>query len=766
MVMRKISYILLICGLLACVMPAGMKAETVQERVQYLIDHANDATAGGVYDLSELVAPDLFTKQSGNIGLTTTSDNFTIKRIWAYEQEINRNAYTQPFSFSRTLTNMPKGNYAYGMKYFSSYYVAGSRTTRYGRESTLNADGTPYALLVEGRETDLTNTPKSKNISCDLTTVKNLVFQISAPAHKSEQAALSPFKWNFLFEYGDFSLQYTCPFYAVVKNFKTYDDKASTELNAAQQTLYNTLVEDLRDLTLAGGLDNGSRAPEIEEAFNIAKTGNIVVENGKTKTLNKAITITNLTVKPAGKLVVTAPVVVTNDFILEGGLYDGVTHYSMPDAQIQKAVTVAAGHFKLKYTVDFTRFYFVSLPNDVDVANVTMEGEATGVHPLFYKYDSQNRALNGKQNNWKVKSVDGTGTLEAGKGYIFSLEPSSTTATAVFPLDETLISGVNGNNIETSISVEDFDGAGVSVYNKGWNLVGANGRIGAISAIDAALGVVRYVSIPHALDDSYEQLELSDGFEIPAFSSFFVQVEEDNTITFPVSGALAPRRIAEETDERMARITLTARDGDSDHMGVLVTEEATTDYNVGLDLTKMYGSSQKTLCYTLIGANKLAYNALPQVAASNIPVGYKTSLAGEYTFALKENSREGFLHVWLTDTEENTTVDLLEETYVFTTEATTNNTRFLLSCVTDAPTIATDVETVATQSWLATEGHVIHVFGVAENALVSVYDATGRLVEQMYVNGADASFQVSGEGLYVVRVQTNNAMTSLKAMVR
>lgn len=746
MVMRKISYILCVCGLLMSVLPVRMEAETVQERVQYLIDHANDATAGGVYDLSALVAP------KNNVYALTggiVKDGGNDKLYYSHYKKMFGGVAPVPFTATCALVNMPLGRYKLAIHYRSYHSLVGTNP-----ETKIKFADDITSGLTTGLDLGYKDYQKEQDLATRSFDIK--IYSGSQPNATG----------YYEYHYENISLHYTCPFYAVVKNFKTYDDRAATELSAAQQTLYNTLVEDLRDLTLGGGLTDGSRAPEIEEAFTIALTGNIVVGNGKTKTLNKSITITNLTVKPAGKLVVTAPVVVTNDFILEGGLYDGVTHYSMPDAQIQKPMTVGAGHFKLKYTVDFTRFYFVSLPNDVDVSNVTMEGEATGVRPLFYKYDSQNRALNGKQNNWKVKSVDGTGMLEAGAGYIFSLEPSSTTATAVFPLDETLISRTNGNNIETSVSVEDFDGAGVSVYNKGWNLVGANGRIGAISAIDAASGVVRYVSIPHALDDSYEQLELSDGFEIPAFSSFFVQVEEDNTITFPVSGALAPRRIAEETDERMARITLTSGDGDSDHMGVLVTEEATTDYNVGLDLTKMYGSSQKTLCYTLIGANKLAYNALPQVAASNIPVGYKTSLAGEYTFALKENSREGFLHVWLSDTEENTTVDLLEGAYVFTTEATTNNTRFLLSCVTDAPTIATGVENVSAPIWLTTDGEMIRLYGVAENALVSVYDATGRMVQQMYVNGEDTNIVVPGEGLYVVRVQTNNAMMSLKAMVK
>ncbi len=739
MVMKKFSYILLISGLCVSVLPMQMAAETVEERVQYLIDHANEASAAGVYDLSELVAP------KNNV--------YALSNLSVSGNKLERDAFTTKYSACSATCSMPnmlKGNYQLSLDYNSYHSQAGINP-----KTIIVFNGIESAGLTTG----ISLSTEHYSLSTEKTTISTLILDIHS-------VSATNYLGRWVYRYQNISLQYTCPFYAVVKNFKTYDDRANTELNATQQILYNTLVEDLRDLTLAGGLSDGSRASEIEEAFNIALTGNIVVGNGKSETLNKAITITNLTVKPAGKLIVAAPVVVTNDFVLEGGLYDGVSHYSMPNAQIQKPVSVSAGHFKLKYTVDFTRFYFVSLPNDVDVSSVTLEGEAPGVKPLFYRYDSQNRALNGKQNNWKVKSLDGTGVLTAGVGYIFSLEPSGTTATAIFPLDETLISGENGNNIETSVSVEDYDGPGVSPYNKGWNLVGANGRIGSISAIGDALGVVRYVSIPHALDDSYDQVELSDGFEIPAFSSFFVQVDDDNVLTFPVSGALAPRRNARETNERMARITLTAPDGDSDHMGVLVTEEATTDYNVGLDLTKMYGNSQATLCYTLMGTNKLAYNALPQVAASNMPVGYKASQAGEYSFALKENSREGFLHVWLTDTEENTTVDLLEEAYVFTTAAMTNNTRFWLSCVTDAPTIATDVEAVSTSLWLATEGQVIHVHGVADRAWVSVYDAAGRLVEQMSVNGEDLSFQMPCEGLYVVRVQTNNSVMSLKAIVR
>lgn len=750
MVMRKISYILLVCGVLALMLPHKMEAETIHE--YYFANMAGDGTC------------DMASYYGLNANKFSRSANMTVEAGGVLQYSAN--IRVPDFTATATLANVESGDYTFKTYCdFNCGYTA-ALSTEVRANVNFCGVSTTFGASFTGLSPSVTLAKKEYKGDGSVTKngyTKGSTFSVTLSSGDHYNHASKQHTWRF----SNFRLYWTPLYKDVALAFKQYDVNPDG-ISAGRMLVYHSLVAELRDKMLGGELNDGSRAPEVAAAYNAAKAGNIVVGNGKVLKFSGSGTyeMVNLTVKPAGKLVVTAPVVVTNDFILEGGLYDGVTHYSMPDAQIQKPMTVGAGHFKLKYTVDFTRFYFVSLPNDVDVANVTMEGEAMGVHPLFYKYDSQNRALNGKQNNWKVKSVDGTGTLEAGKGYIFSLEPSSTTATAVFPLDETLISGVNGNNIETSVSVEDFDGAGVSVYNKGWNLVGANGRIGAISSIDAALGVVRYVSIPHALDDSYEQLELSDGFEIPAFSSFFVQVNEDNTITFPVSGALAPRRIAEETDERMARITLTSGEGDSDHMGVLVTEEATTDYNVGLDLTKMYGNSQATLCYTLIGANKLAYNALPQVAASNIPVGYKTSLAGEYTFALKENSREGFLHVWLSDTEENTTVDLLEGAYVFTTEATTNNTRFLLSCVTDAPTIATGVENVSAPIWLTTEGELIRLYGVAENALVSVYDAAGRMVQQMHVNGEDTNIVVPGEGLYVVRVQTNNAMMSLKAMVK
>lgn len=773
MMIKKISYVSLVCGVLALMLPQKMEAQTVQDRVQYLIDHANEATAGGVYDLSNLIAPDLFTKQSGTIGLTNTSDNFENKRIWAYEATINRNAYSQAFSFSRTLTNMPKGHYAYGMKYFSSYYVTGSRTTKYARVSTLNADGNPYALdASEG--TDLSNTPKEKNVSCDLASVKNLVFQIAAPAYKSEQASWSAFKWCFIFEYGDFSLQYTCPFYAVVKNFKTYDDRAIAELTPAQQTLYHKLVEDLRDLTLAGGLGDGSRAPEIEEAFNSALTGNIVVKNGKNKLLNKSITITNLTIEPAGRLEVAADVTVTGDMVLQGGLYNGGANYSMPDVKIESgAIAVPDGHLRLDMMVNEDRFYFISLPEDMPQSAITT---STGEEPFIYYYDGANRARYGKQNNWKQHTSD----LLANHGYIIALEGAGIN-TITFPLSSSLVASTPADASVDVVAYGCTDGtpnAGVHIYNVGWNLIGTSflsryqAQSGSITVGNLAeVKTHKYITIPHPLDNGYTQTIITgEAAAIQPFSPIFVQVATGTEMHFAASAltSAAPTRMMAESEaeEMLAEITLTAPDGTSDHTGVLLSTEATSAYNVGLDLQKMYGSDQPTLCYTLLGSDAMAYHALPFEQAENIPLAYKASQAGEYTFALQQDMSDMFEHVYLNDSQENRTIDLLDDTYTFTTSAQTNTSRFYLSLVCEQTEIATTLDRVDnTGVWLSTQGRMLTVNGLTEPALVTAYDASGRLVESRQAT-ASVQFTLPQEGVYLVRVQTASSSSSFKAIVR
>ncbi len=246
---------------------------------------------------------------------------------------------------------------------------------------------------------------------------------------------------------------------------------------------------------------------------------------------------------------------------------------------------------------------------------------------------------------------------------------------------------------------------------------------------------VRYVTVPNDdASDTYDQRPVS-GYNFPAFKTFFVQVGHDGYVKFGHASrsAAAPMRFntVGMPAEIETSIALNSQAfGDTTH--ILIGDEFTDDYEPGDDLVKMPHANVSL--FTITGGNELFANALNmQSALAGIPVGYTAPTSGTYIFSRNDKVNSSWIgSLWLTDFEQNSRVDLMEEEYEFHSETGTNKARFVLNVELrspgdDTPTdieIVEDLDEESTMKFIYQDKMYIQFNGV-------IYDATGKKVKEI-----------------------------------
>ena len=191
--------------------------------------------------------------------------------------------------------------------------------------------------------------------------------------------------------------------------------------------------------------------------------------------------------------------------------------------------------------------------------------------------------------------------------------------------------------------------------------------------------------------------------DLLAFHSYFIQAATEGNLVFTLSRRAqnAPIRRATLTEDPNTEIAfgLVLSDGTKeDQTGLLYGESFTDAYELNADLVKMFGSSQGLSLYSLANDEARAFNALAKTNITNsVPLGFRNAEPGELTIAFDSTHYDAspLEAVWLTDNEAGMTVNLLEETYRFTTAVAQNNTRFSLYATLRSPQITTNIESTS-----------------------------------------------------------------------
>ena len=347
----------------------------------------------------------------------------------------------------------------------------------------------------------------------------------------------------------------------------------------------------------------------------------------------------------------------------------------------------ANGDNKLDYSTEAKKWYFISLPFDLDVSRIT-SNNASVQYAIRY-YDGEGRAANGKSGNWK--NVDNTSIIPAGTGFIY--QTNIGTWTSFYAADtENKYGTLRTTEFTKTLAVN----ASETASNKGWNLVGNpyqcfyNNHCLNFTAPITVWNGSTYVA--YSLTD--------DDYVIRPNEAFFVQCpnEEYNTIGFPLQGrqltsviesqnavkALVPKALTRQI------INLTVSNGEwEDQTRVVLNENASMAYEASCDASKfisMDGSVPQI--YTMDNESTwYAINERP-LAEGTIALGFYAGHDGDYTISA---TRCDAKQMFITDNLTGVTTDITSDAYSFSANAGTDITRFTLSFVANETTGIEDV---------------------------------------------------------------------------
>lgn len=349
----------------------------------------------------------------------------------------------------------------------------------------------------------------------------------------------------------------------------------------------------------------------------------------------------------------------------------------------------AFGDNRINYGTSAKKWYFISLPFDLDMTRIA-HGAADTQYAIRY-YDGAGRAANGKSGNWK--NVDRTSIIPAGTGFIY--QTNIDIYTYFYAADTENKYGT----LRTTEFIKTLDvNASETASNKGWNLVGNPYQCYYNSH---CLNFTAPITVWNG--STYKAYSLTDDdYAIRPNEAFFVQCpnEEYNTLGFPLQGRqltsviesqnAAPRMYSPEIKTRQV-VNLTVSDGEwEDQTRVVLNEKASMAYETACDASKFISMDGSVPQLYTIGEEDTWYaiNERP-LGEGTVALGFYAGHDGDYTISLTRCDAE---QVFVIDNLTGMTVDITGGTYTFSANAGTDNTRFMLSFVSNETTGIKDVD--------------------------------------------------------------------------
>lgn len=360
------------------------------------------------------------------------------------------------------------------------------------------------------------------------------------------------------------------------------------------------------------------------------------------------------------------------------------------------------------------KFYWISFPFDVRISDVFGFGEY-GDYWIMEYYDGEARAKEGywaeTETFWKY-ITNKNYVLKAGQGYVLYLNLNKMGYTSpifahtdevnlYFPSASPL--NVITGELPTAVQVPAHECTiqrdKRNIYDSNWNLIGVPGfadienvSIGGSDhqdyndEIQADCVSFYYKYLPAT--NTYSATTQNETFQtMYAYMVQFAGTINWQAKTMPAQ--LAARRTGSTPSQYALRLEIAQGEQTDQTFVQLKEEDATAEFDMNVDMTKIFNSGMNI--YTLTGSNaiQVAGNALP-IAKATIPVGVVTATAGEYTFRMPDGT-DG-IAVTLVDNVTGTHTNMLMNEYTVTLHAGTIENRFYL--VVDPDRTATSVENV------------------------------------------------------------------------
>ncbi len=421
---------------------------------------------------------------------------------------------------------------------------------------------------------------------------------------------------------------------------------------------------------------------------------------------------------------------------------------------INNDATTIAGEYTHSYYVNAKTWYFISLPFDFKINEVTNGANAKFV--IRY-YDGAGRAANGAKGNWKNYAAEDV--VKAGTGFI--VQASAEGWMKFRALDNE--SKQNAVSNEEFIKALDANPSEI-LSNSGWNLVGNPWQCYFnIHTLNFTAPITVY-NVKNKTYIAYSIID--DDYAIRPNEAFFVQCPEGTEyISFPETGrqltgeiinqSSAPaKRTAAMGSRQLVDVAISAGDL-TDKTRVVLNDAALMEYETERDASKFFTMDAGVpQIYTLDSeATEYAINERP-VGDGNVQLGVVIAASGKHTISMPRNDAQT---VVLIDHVAGTTHDLSLGEYTFTADAGTYNGRFTLS-ISKAPTTAIDEATAAGFTVKSVENAIV-VSGA--EGMVTVFAVDGRKVAEQESKGS-VTFGNLPEGSYLVRTVNGTSKVTVK----
>lgn len=481
--------------------------------------------------------------------------------------------------------------------------------------------------------------------------------------------------------------------------------------------------------------------------------------------------------------------------------------------------TIDVGDMVFVKRIDDKYWYNFSLPYDCKVADIIQQnGQSMGKYWVDWgikEYDGKARQAGGNSAGagnvglyWK--KVEETATLKAHQGYIiglFTTEWTNQMKFVYFTPTKTNPYRESGKDAKTTTidSWYTTNQATVAARHRGWNFTGSPyiSRFGQ-STEGQGQGLNNtslimtgypepenidvkeyytdnvYVTIPSTPGGKSYSHYMASEVELLPFTAYFVQAADVEgskdtlrTLTYAKGNRAlptsAPARTPAATKQRvLAELLVTAPDGQTDNTGVWVDERYTPEYEIAADLGKMYVAGAKPQLYTLAAnGDMMAYHALPDASAMNIPLRLYAPKAGDYTLTLNQRVSRlaGAERVELLYNNAVVANMMIQDYTITANRGTVNGYSLSITRRADVST-AIDNITGTTITVIANDGY-ISVTDIPTDAQVSVYDMLGRLLATQSANGQTVvNIPAVPQGVYNIVVGNNNGHTTIKTVIR
>ena len=461
--------------------------------------------------------------------------------------------------------------------------------------------------------------------------------------------------------------------------------------------------------------------------------------------------------------------------------------------------------------IDDMYWYPFSLPYDCKVSSIyQINGKSMGEYWVDWGikyYDGEARQQEGDNyaggatsKFWK--KLDASETLKAHQGYIiglFTTEWQGQMKSIYFPPVKNTEYTEGGNDAKTTYISNWSDNLTCEPRHRGWNFTSLpyislfssqNGdgttnnkslMMGSQTDPYATSSTV-YVSIPDGGDSrTYTQVSAATT-KLEPFKPYFVQAidptdgqsHDDITLTYNKSGRTLekmPARAASSVRPTIV-VEMCIANADAslvDNAGVLVSERYTANYEIAADLTKMYAADRKPQLFTRAANNNemLAYNALPDPLAQNIPLGIYLPNNDEYTISIIDYASQ------LSDAEAvyllhngEIVANLLYADYTIPTQQAGLINGYSLD-IRRRQNAPTNIDNIADGGPVITvvDGQIV-IQQLPEDAQLYITDVLGRVLYQQANVPHIITFQAPVTGVYNVVITTAEQQFTQKTIVR